>query len=441
LSIGCKLGNAPDTEARAMTMARSPQKAKPILSKKDLAIARKIAWLMPNKKHIELFLSPDDEWHSGWIGWRRRNPDIVPKLSGMKTPNQSLQDIELQDAVLCDANFRHCDLFKADFSRADCNNVTFRNARLMHSSFLDADLSMADLTHCDASNVDFRGANFYGATLNQANLTEADCRGAKKMNEAYLRGAIFTRSNLSGVDLRGADLDNCVLVETDLSNSDLTGARVYGISAWDVKTEGTVQKDLVITPASEPELVVDNLEFAQFTYLLLNNRKIRTLIDTITSKVVLILGRFSPERKKTLDAIREELRKHGYLPVLFDFEKPSRRDVTETVSTLAHMAKFVIADITDPRSIPQELQAIVPQLPSVPVQPILLTSRDEYGMFEHFPRYPWVRPTLRYESDEALLASLNESIINPRGDLRLQQPPPTNKHKSRSPAKRRLREG
>ena len=39
-------------------------------------------------------------------------------------------------------------------------------------------------------------------------------------------------------------------------------------------------------------------------YLLLNNEEIRHVIDTITSKVVLILGRFMPERKAILDAIR-----------------------------------------------------------------------------------------------------------------------------------------
>jgi hypothetical protein len=66
----------------------------------------------------------------------------------------------------------------------------------------------------------------------------------------------------------------------------------------------------------------------------------------LTSKVVLVLGRFTPDRKVVLDAIRDELRKRDYAPVLFDFEKPSSRDITETVRTLVHMARFVIADIT-----------------------------------------------------------------------------------------------
>src|ERR1700693_2962645 len=57
--------------------------------------------------------------------------------------------------------------------------------------------------------------------------------------------------------------------------------------------------------------------------LLLNNPKIRDVIDTIAKKAVLILGRFTPERKAVLDDLREALRIHGYLPILFDFEKPS----------------------------------------------------------------------------------------------------------------------
>ena len=67
---------------------------------------------------------------------------------------------------------------------------------------------------------------------------------------------------------------------------------------------------------------MDNLKVAQFIYLMLNNRELRDIIDTITSKIVLIIGRFTPERKVALDAVREELRKYNYLPVMFDFDQP-----------------------------------------------------------------------------------------------------------------------
>ena len=131
------------------------------------------------------------------------------------------------------------------------------------------------------------------------------------------------------------------------------------------KLEGAIQSNLVITPEDESAIQVDNLEVAQFIYLLLNNEKIRDVIDTITSKVVLILGRFTPERKVVLDAIRDELRKRDYLPVLFDFEKPASKDLTGTISTLANMARFIIADLTDPSSVPHELARLVPALMSL----------------------------------------------------------------------------
>src|SRR6185503_631242 len=113
-----------------------------------------------------------------------------------------------------------------------------------------------------------------------------------------------------------------------------------------------------------------------------------------------------------LDAIRDELRQRDYLPILFDFEKPASRDLTETISTIAHMSRFIIADITDAKSIPQELQSIVPNLPSVPVQPILQASASEYAMFEHFKRYPWVLQPFQYENVNHLERALDDSVIS-----------------------------
>jgi hypothetical protein len=188
---------------------------------------------------------------------------------------------------------------------------------------------------------------------------------------------------------------------------------VFGISVWDVNLKGAIQSNLVITPPRQSIVQVDNLEVAQFIYLILNNSKIREVIDTITSKVVLIVGRFTSERKALLDAVREELRKRNYLPVLFDFQKPDSRSFTETVSTLAHMARFVIADLTDPRSIPQELMRIIPHLPSVPVMPLFLASQQEYGMFTDFRSYPWVLEPYCYATEQALLAELDRMVIAP----------------------------
>jgi hypothetical protein len=157
-------------------------------------------------------------------------------------------------------------------------------------------------------------------------------------------------------------------------------------------------------------ITMDNLEVAQFIYLLLHNEKIREVIDTITAKAVLILGRFSPERKAVLDAIREELRRRNLLPIMFDFTPPASQTTLETISILAHMARFVIADLTDAKSVLQELQAIVPNTPSVPVQPLLLASQEEPGMFDFFRRFPWVLETYRYHSLDEVLA-LVEQII------------------------------
>ena len=85
--------------------------------------------------------------------------------------------------------------------------------------------------------------------------------------------------------------------------------------------------------------------------------------------------------------------------------------VGETVGTLARLSRFIIADVTDPRSIPQELQSIVPDL-AVPVVPILLGDAPPYAMFSDLQRkYHWVLDIQRYEHSQDLLDSLAQEGI------------------------------
>jgi hypothetical protein len=86
----------------------------------------------------------------------------------------------------------------------------------------------------------------------------------------------------------------------------------------------------------EAAITVDNIKVAYSPICFLTINEICDVIDTITSKAVLILGRFSEERKPVLDAIRDELRKpeHNYLPIVFDFQPSANQTTIETVKIL-----------------------------------------------------------------------------------------------------------
>jgi uncharacterized protein YjbI with pentapeptide repeats len=318
---------------------------------------------MANEEQLALLRSDVQKWNA----WRRDNPE------------------------------EKIDLYKADLSEAVLRGADFSGANLRKANLREADLCKADLS----------GADLIGAYLREANLSPA------WLNEANLRAANLSQANLSGADLSGAYLAGASLLEANLSGATLSGCNIYGISAWNVKLERAQQSNLVITRHDEPAVTVDSLEVAQFVYLLLNNENVRHVIDTITSKVVLILGRFTDKRKAVLDALKDELRKRDFSPIVFDFEKPASKNITGTVSTLAHMARFVVADITDAKVIPDELRKIVPNLPSLPVQPIILKGQHIYASFGDIREFPWVLPLVPYSDTKDLLENVKEKVIVP----------------------------
>ena len=340
---------------------------------------------MANSEH----LAKIKEGVANWNAWSAKN----------KAQNSNFY-ADLEHTRLADVNLEGIDLSGALLLDADLSGATLTKANLRKANLINANLSFANLCCADLS----------GARLETANLHSAKLRKASLRN-AHLMLANLSVTDLTEADISKADLTLANLVRSNLKYADLSECLVYGVSAWDVELKGTKQSNLHISYLGYPSITVDYLEVAQFIHLLQYNKKLRHVIDTITSKVILILGRFTEERKEVLEVIREQLRKIGYVPVLFDFEKPASKDLTETVSIMAHMARFIIADITDPRSIPHELATIVPTL-SVPIQPLLFEgSTGEYAMFNDLKKYDWVLSVHHYKNLDDLLETFEGKVV------------------------------
>lgn len=330
-----------------------------------------------------------------WNDWRKSNPEIVPDLSDWCCIYSKKDVPDLTGVNLSHAKLKGAFIQGNGRDWPDEYAPTFENANF---EFADLGESTIYLTH-------FRNAN-----LRNVNFVKA------KLQSMHFNGADLSYATFSSAELNWVGFEEAKLEETNFEGASLTDIRIPNVKLWSpIINEKTTATAIAIEVDAENKanISVDDLEMAQMFSLLLNTDKLKNLINVATEKVVLILGRFYKERKEILDAVRIELRNRGYIALVFDFEGPVRRDITETISLFSHLSRFVVADITDAKSIPQELQAVVPNLPSVIFKPILQNEMTQYAMFEHFMRYEWVLPIFLYENKEHLIASLENYIINP----------------------------
>ena len=344
---------------------------------------------MANKEQLAILEQGVDVWNK----WRKENKNLI------------------------------VDLTRSNFNNIQLEGINLKSANLYESSFVGANLARANLNRVDLWSADLRKVNMVGASVQRAKLSRAIFRGAD------LQKVNFSKSNFDKADLRGANLSGAILeqsqfIDTKLQGANLSNCYIYGISAWNLDLKGTKQSNLVISQNNKPQIFIDDLEIAQFVFLILNNQKLKNVIDSISSRGVLILGRFAlPERKAILDSLREKLRTFGLLSIVFDFDRPIDRDFTETIKTLAGLSFFVIADVTNPKSSPLELQATVPDY-QIPFVPIIQEGEKPFAMMVDLQKkYNWVLNTVSYDSQETLMNVLKPLIIDPamkkRQELRI----------------------
>jgi hypothetical protein len=307
-----------------------------------------------------------------WNQWRREHPEVHPMLAA--------------------------------------HDFTERDADLVLDGY---DFSYTNFTQANLRNMSLRGANFH-----QAILAKADLAGAHLEESNFCR-TDFYETNFDGAWLTGANLQGVQLAKTNLKRAHLRGCRVYGLSAWDLELDGADQGDLLIHYEElvggqriERQATVDGIDVASFMYFTINNANIARIIAATTSRWVLLLGRFQVH-KEVLDELAKSLGERGCVPIVFDFERASERDLVESIILLAGLSRLVIVDITDPRSTPMELHAIVPNF-AVPVVPIMRAGTDPFGVFSGILKFPWVRrPPVEYENPQQLVGQLDTLLAAP----------------------------
>jgi uncharacterized protein YjbI with pentapeptide repeats len=343
-----------------------------------------------------------------WNAWRGAHPDIVPDLSEVRLVRADLTGINFSKTNLNGSALDGATLIDADLSDSSLTEATLLRTNLRRADLRRAKFSLARAFSANFISTRAQGAQFDGALLWFADFTDAQCAGAS-FRDAGLRATWFQRTDLSNADLTYASF-----VKTHMDDAILDNCQVYGASIWDLQGVAARQTNLIITVEGEPVIAVDDLKIAQFIRLLLTHSEIRDVIETIGRKAVLILGRFSPERKPILDATRAALRHHNYVPLMFDFDKPNDRSRIETVQTLAHLSRFVIADLTDAKVLLQELQAIVPQLGSLPILPMLQAGSDVNVVIADFAaRSNFITEVFEYTDIQQIESQLATSVIAP----------------------------
>lgn len=281
------------------------------------------------------------------------------------------------------------------------------------------------LTFCHFYDVSLKGCGFGFAELTWSSFFNCKLNGSKIYNPKIapptfhdgLRGVntrwtVFANCDLENVDLRGALLEGVHFQNCNFKGANISKSRIYGISSWgNIVDDSTIQDDLIITQYDEDNIEVSNFEVAQFLSLLISNKKLKGIFETLNSKLVLILGRFSSERKPFLDRLMLELKHKRLVPVLFDFEKPRTMDFIEPILSIALLSKFVVADVTDPKIILEELTVIVRNSSTV-IIPILEEAQIEpVTLINLRINHRSISETFYYENANDLISNSLSEII------------------------------
>lgn len=381
-----------------------------------------------------------------WNRWRQASPDAPLDFRGLIGPDSApgvwLRHFDLRGADLRSVRFAGGDLSFADLRGARLDDAVLDGARLWGVNCQGTDFGKVSLNRADLRRADLSGARFKpSSNLRFVNLERADCSSAimqhvlmsranlseANFTNADLRDAILERADLSEANfdkanLRGVHLRRAILYQTSLKGADLSHVSIEDAFLRSVKLDEKTKQRAILGLTriwftgeghfDAAACEINDIRAAALLSLLGERGAVSALVDAGSRTVVLILGRFGRRRMPILRRLADALQTRGKIPIIFDFPGPQDRELSDTVRLLATLSEFIVVDLSDPRSVPLELQATIPGL-MIPVVPIIEAGRTVFAMFQDLQRrYFWVLPPVAYADKTELAGHVDAAILN-----------------------------
>ena len=284
--------------------------------------------------------------------------------------------------------------------------------------FSGAQVRDLDIYDAFAEAIDFRGATFENVVFEEGDFSYGKFDDCSFLNTRFNK-TILTNACFAGATFRNCNLNRANLAGANFRVKEITETVVYGISAWDLDIgEDSKQSKLVIEKSyefysdmierGEVPMMVDDIEMAQFVYYLTNHKKLRNTLDILNQKGVLLLGKFKDGGLDRLYHLRDWFAERNYLPMIFDFQRPQAMDYTETVITMAGLARVVVADLSGP-SVSYELGKVLGDFRK-PV--ICYTDASRFSMLRDLQRHNPHMWVLKFDGSNAdLTAKMGDVLV------------------------------
>lgn len=278
--------------------------------------------------------------------------------------------------------FVDCKFVNLEFRNSSFRGSAFKNCRFnQRVDFFDTDISRCRFTGCGFSDSKIIESNLNNSVFNDCTFSEIDFYGSSFINAHFLGGV-------------------------------LSDCSVYGVNVWNITMEDVKQSGFIVKHDLAKDVVteVNDIELASLVNYLADNRKFSSMYDG--SNFVLILGNFGPEHKENLEHLKTKLSNfRNYVPILCDWSVGDARNLLELIVLLAGFSRFIVVDLSGPRSVPAELQAILTSM-LIPVIPLICKNEDAYSAYSYISRFQWVEDLVRYENFGEILDNLETIIVN-----------------------------